>query len=224
MRIHGRAGGAVTGSQTLGAFGGVFTPGVLAVLGLVFFRRLGFVVGSTGLAWGLLMLALAGGIALLTSISLSAVATSRKARGTGDCFLPSRTLGIEFGGALGLALYLAQATSVAFYSVGFGEAAVALFGGSGLAVRLVAGGAAFAVFQLAYVGARLASRVAVRRPGDSGRRADVVPGRRPGGVGPVAAPAELVGGRRGAPVLGRSSPSSSRRWPASPSASARWET
>ena len=146
-------------SQTLGAFGGVFTPGVLAVLGLVFFRRLGFVVGSTGLARGLLMLALASGIALLTSISLSAIATSRKARGTGDCFLLSRTLGIEFGGALGLALYLAQATSVAFYSVGFGEAAVALFGGSGLAVRLVAGGAAFAVFQLAYVGARLASRV-----------------------------------------------------------------
>ncbi len=159
VTTHGRAAGGTSGSQALGVFGGVFTPGVLAVLGLVFFRRLGFVVGSTGLAGGLLMLALATAIALLTSISLSAVASSRKLRGTGDCFLLSRTLGVEFGGALGLALYLAQATSVAFYCIGFGEAAVALFGGSGLAVRLVAVGAALAMFQLAYVGARLATRV-----------------------------------------------------------------
>ena len=129
------------------------------MLGLVFFRRLGFVVGSTGLAWGLLMLALAGAIALLTSISLAAVAASRKLRGSGDGFLLSRMLGVEFGGALGLAFYLAQATLVAFYCIGFGEAAVALFGGSGLAARLAAAGAALAMLQLAYVGARLAPRV-----------------------------------------------------------------
>ncbi len=159
MTIAGRGAGGTTGSHALGAFGGVFTPSVIAVLGLVLFRRLGFVVGSTGLAGGLLMLALASTIALLTSLSLAAVAASRKVRGTGDCFLLSRTLGVEFGGALGLAFYLAQATSVAFYCIGFGEAAVALFGGSGLAVRLVAGGAALAMFQLAYAGVRPAGRV-----------------------------------------------------------------
>ena len=158
VTIAGRAAGGTTGSQGLGAFGGVFAPSVIAVLGLVLFRRLGFVVGSAGLAGGLLMLALASGIALLTGISLSAVAASRKVRGTGDGFLLSRTLGVEFGGALGLALYLAQATSVAFYCIGFGEAAVALFGGSGLAVRLVAGGAALAMAQLAYAGVRPAGR------------------------------------------------------------------
>lgn len=159
VTIAGRAAGGTTGSQGLGAFGGVFAPSVIAVLGLVLFRRLGFVVGSAGLAGGLLMLALASAIALLTGISLSAVAASRKVRGTGDGFLLSRTLGVEFGGALGLALYLAQATSVAFYCIGFGEAAVALFGGSGLAVRLVAGGAALAMAQLAYAGVRPAARV-----------------------------------------------------------------
>ena len=43
----------------LGTFGGVFTPSVLTILGIIFFRRLGFVVGSAGLTSALLMLALA---------------------------------------------------------------------------------------------------------------------------------------------------------------------
>ena len=163
VTTQGRAGGGAAGARAPGlfgtAFGGVFAPGVLAVLGLVLFRRLGFVVGSTGLARALLMLALAGAIALLTSLSLAAVAQSRKVRGSGDCFVPSRALGVEFGGAFGLALYLALATAVALYCSGFGEAAVALFGGSALAVRLAAGGAALAMIQLAYAGPRLAARV-----------------------------------------------------------------
>ena len=161
VTTHGRGAGGTSGPPAPSTFVGVFAPGLLAVLGLVFFRRLGFVVGSTGLAQGLLMLALASAIALLTSLSLSAVATSRKVRapGDGDGFFLSRALGVEFGGALGLALYLAQASSVAFYCIGFGEAAVGLFGGSGLAVRLAAVGTALAIFLLAYVGVRLGARV-----------------------------------------------------------------
>ena len=142
----------------LGTFGGVFTPSVLTILGIIFFRRLGFVVGSAGLTRALLMLALASAISVLTSISLSAIATNRKVHGGGDYYIISRTLGVEFGGALGLILFVAQAISVAFYCVGFGEGVASLIGGSDLVVRVSAVVAAVGLFQLAYAGADLATR------------------------------------------------------------------
>ena len=43
----------------LGTFGGVFTPSILTILGIILFRRLGFIVGSGGLAQALVMLGVA---------------------------------------------------------------------------------------------------------------------------------------------------------------------
>lgn len=91
---------------TLGTFAGVFTPSVLTILGIILFLRLGFVVGSAGLRGALAMIALAVGVAVLTSISLSAIATNIEVKGGGDYYLISRTLGMEFGGAIGIVLYL----------------------------------------------------------------------------------------------------------------------
>ena len=81
-----RGGGENAG---LGWFGGVFTPSVLTILGIIFFRRLGFVVGSVGLPQALFMLGLATLISVLTSISLSAVATNRKVKRGGPHRLDS---------------------------------------------------------------------------------------------------------------------------------------
>jgi amino acid transporter len=72
------------------------------------------VIGSAGLARGLVIIALANVISVLTSISLSAIATNLKVRGGGDYYLISRTLGLEFGGSIGLVLFLAQSVSIAF--------------------------------------------------------------------------------------------------------------
>ena len=160
--VHEKTGrsdqGGSRGNAGLGWFGGVFTPSVLTILGIIFFRRLGFVVGSAGLSQALLMLGLATLISVLTSISLSAVATNRKVKGGGDYYLISRTLGVEFGGALGLILFAAQAVSVAFYAVGFGEGIASVVGGSDSVVRLSAAVASFCLFGLAYSGADLATR------------------------------------------------------------------
>ena len=145
-------------SAGLGTFGGVFAPSILTILGIILFRRLGFVVGSIGLFQALVMLALATLISVLTSISLSAIATNRKVKGGGDYYLISRTLGVEFGGAIGLILYAAQAVSVAFYCVGFGEGVQSLVGGSEIVVRGSAAIAAVGLFALAYSGADLATR------------------------------------------------------------------
>ncbi len=43
---------------TLGTFGGVFTPSILTILGLVLFLRVAYVVGSVGLTQTLAILAL----------------------------------------------------------------------------------------------------------------------------------------------------------------------
>ncbi len=113
-------------SGTLGTFAGVFTPSVLTILGIILFLRLGYVVGSAGLGRALIIIALANTISVLTSFSLAAIATNLKVKGGGDYYLISRTLGLEFGGAIGIVLYLAQSISVAFYCIGFAEALSAM--------------------------------------------------------------------------------------------------
>lgn len=144
---------------TLGTFGGVFTPSVLTILGLILFLRVGYVVGTGGVLQALAVLGLATTISVLTSISLSAIATNRRVRGGGDYYLISRSLGVSFGGALGLVLFVAQAVSVGFYCVGFAEGIAGLSPqAAALPQVAVAGGAALVLFSLAYLGADLATR------------------------------------------------------------------
>lgn len=114
-------------TRKFGTFGGVFVPNTLTILGVILFMRSGWVVGNSGLWNALLMLVLANSVTLLSSLSLSAIATNTKAQGGGAYFLISRSLGLEMGGSVGMPLYLAQAISVAFYVVGFAESAQYLF-------------------------------------------------------------------------------------------------
>lgn len=105
-----------------GAFGGVFTPCTLTILGVIMFLRFGQVVGQAGF-YGALTIVLASKlITTLTSLSLSAIATNARVRGGGVYYIISRSLGVEFGGAIGIVFFLAQAISVAMYVLGFTEA------------------------------------------------------------------------------------------------------
>jgi amino acid transporter len=76
----------------LGTFDGVFTPSILTILGIILFLRLGYVVGNAGLARALMILALANGISVLTTFSLSAIATNLKVKGGGDYYFAGRLL------------------------------------------------------------------------------------------------------------------------------------
>ncbi len=144
---------------TLGTFSGVFTPSILTILGIILFLRLGYVVGSAGLGQALLIIGLANLISVLTSVSLAAVATNLKVKGGGDYYLISRTLGLEFGGAIGIVLFLAQSVSIAFYSIGFGEVLAVLvpFTMKGLP-QIIAAGAVLLLFVFAWLGADWAVR------------------------------------------------------------------
>lgn len=137
-----------------GTFGGVFTPNVLTILGVIMFLRSGWVVGSAGLTNALLILCIAKLITILTSLSLSAIATNIKVKGGGAYFLISRSLGLEIGGSIGVPLFLAQAISVAFYIVGFTESLQFLF--PDLNARLISSIVLVVIFVIAWVGADLA--------------------------------------------------------------------
>jgi amino acid transporter len=143
----------------LGTFAGVFTPSILTILGIILFLRLGYVVGEAGLGRALLILALANGISVMTSLSLSAVATNLRVKRGGDYYLISRTLGHEFGGAIGLVLFLAQAVSIGFYCIGFAEVMAGLLPAPYSAhPHLIAAAAAGLLFVFAWLGADWATR------------------------------------------------------------------
>lgn len=137
-----------------GTFGGVFTPNLLTILGVIMFMRTGWVVGNAGLKDALQILLIANLITLLTGLSLSSITTNLKVGGGGVYFLISRSLGLEVGGAVGLPLFLAQAVSVAFYIIGFTESLHYLI--PEFSDRLVSGGVLVALFFIAWVGADIA--------------------------------------------------------------------
>ncbi len=111
----------------MGTFGGVFTPSLLTILGVIMYLRFGWVVGNVGLIGTLLIVTLSTAITFLTSLSISAIATNTPVKGGGAYFLISRSLGAEIGGAVGIPLYLAQALSVSLYIIGFSESLSAVF-------------------------------------------------------------------------------------------------
>ena len=154
-----KTGGKNQPSGTLGTFAGVFTPSILTILGIILFLRLGYVVGSAGLGRALLILALANGISILTSFSLSAIATNLRVKGGGDYYLISRTLGLQFGGSIGIVLYLAQSVSIAFYCIGFGEVVADLTGSRlDYMPQIIAASALAFLFIFAWLGADWATR------------------------------------------------------------------
>jgi len=144
----------------LGAFAGVFTPSALTILGIILFLRLGYVVGAAGTAKAFVIIAMANVISVLTTFSLSAVSTNLKVKGGGVYYLISRTLGVEFGGAIGLVLFLAQAVSIAFYCIGFGEAIAAsgIARTDGVSPRIIAAAALAFLFVFAWMGADWATK------------------------------------------------------------------
>jgi amino acid transporter len=140
----------------LGTFGGVFTPSILTILGVIMYLRFGWVVGNVGLLGTLLIVTIATSITFLTSLSISAIATDQRVRVGGAYYMISRSLGLETGGAVGIPLFFAQALSVALYTIGFAESLVNVF--PVLDQRLVGIATTIAVAALALTSARAAIR------------------------------------------------------------------
>jgi amino acid transporter len=145
-------------SVGLGTFGGVYTPSILTILGVIMYLRFGWVVGNVGLIGTLIIVTLATSITFFTGLSISAIATDRVVRVGGAYYMISRSLGIETGGAVGIPLYFAQGLSVALYTIGFAESVVEAFPEFRTMQRAIALFTTLAVALLAMKSARTAIR------------------------------------------------------------------
>lgn len=108
-------------------FAGVFTPSILTILGVIMYLRFGWVVGNVGLLGTLVIVSLATSITFLTGLSIASIATDQMVKTGGAYYMISRSLGIETGGAVGIPLFMAQALSVALYTIGFAESFCRVF-------------------------------------------------------------------------------------------------
>ncbi|UII20117.1 amino acid permease [Fulvivirga ligni] len=100
----------------------VFFTAISTILGAIMFLRFGYAVGSVGFAGTLGIIVFANLVTIPTAMAIAEIATNQKVEGGGEYYIISRSFGINVGAAIGIALYLSQAISVAFYTIAFAEA------------------------------------------------------------------------------------------------------
>jgi len=91
----------VFGGNKLSTFDGVFVPVFFSIFGVILYTRMGWIVGSAGLSGLAVILIVGEAAALFTTLSICAICTNGTMRGGGAYYMISRTLGPEFGGAVG---------------------------------------------------------------------------------------------------------------------------
>ncbi|MEE4115700.1 MAG: amino acid permease [Marinilabiliaceae bacterium] len=105
----------------------VFFTAISTILGAILFLRFGYAVGTLGF-WGvLLIIALGHMVTIPTALAISELATNKRVEGGGEYFIISRSFGLNIGATIGIALFMSQAISVAFYVIAFTEAFEFLF-------------------------------------------------------------------------------------------------
>uniref|UniRef100_UPI003AB0F67E solute carrier family 12 member 6-like isoform X1 n=1 Tax=Centroberyx gerrardi TaxID=166262 RepID=UPI003AB0F67E len=105
-------------SPQMGTFMGVYLPCLQNIFGVILFLRLTWVVGTAGVLQGLCIVFMCCCCTMLTAISMSAIATNGVVPAGGSYFMISRSLGPEFGGAVGLCFYLGTTFAGAMYILG----------------------------------------------------------------------------------------------------------
>jgi len=111
-----------------GTFGGVFTPSILTILGVIMYLRLPMIVGEAGLWATIGIIIIAHIISVTTGLSVSSIATDKKVEAGGTYYMISRSLGLPIGGTLGLALFVGLSFSVSLYLIGFAESFLSYWG------------------------------------------------------------------------------------------------
>lgn len=105
--------------EGLSTFRGVFIPYITTVFGVILFMRIAVVTGNAGFSSVLLINLLSLILMLITTASLTSIITNFELEGGGIYYIISRTLGVEFGGAIGLSIFFSQVISIATCITGF---------------------------------------------------------------------------------------------------------
>ncbi|XP_007256977.3 solute carrier family 12 member 7 isoform X4 [Astyanax mexicanus] len=105
-------------SPQMGTFIGVYLPCLQNILGVILFLRMTWIVGTAGILEAFIIVAMCCSCTMLTAISMSAIATNGVVPAGGSYYMISRSLGPEFGGAVGLCFYLGTTFAGAMYILG----------------------------------------------------------------------------------------------------------
>ena len=114
----------------------VFFTAISTILGAIMFLRFGYAVGTVGLIGTFAIVLIGHVVTIPTAMAIAEIATNQKVEGGGEYYIISRSFGLVIGSAIGIALYLSQAISVAFYIIAFAEAAKPAIAWLGDNVRL----------------------------------------------------------------------------------------
>ncbi|CAG0902473.1 unnamed protein product [Darwinula stevensoni] len=156
------------GLHKMGWMEGVLMPCLLNIWGVMLFLRLSWVVGQTGIGEGLVLICACNLVTIITSISMSAIATNGQIKGGGIYYMISRSLGAEFGGAIGLMFTIANAVACAMYVIGFCDSLkdllrlefddTVIFDGGDNDTRIVGCATAVVILAIAAVGMKWVSK------------------------------------------------------------------
>lgn len=102
----------------MGTLMGVYFPTIQNIFGVILFIRLSWIVGIAGAVEAFFIVLTCCCCTLLTSISMSAIATNGVVPAGGSYFMISRALGPEFGGAVGILFYLGTTFASSMYVLG----------------------------------------------------------------------------------------------------------
>uniref|UniRef100_A0A671Q154 Solute carrier family 12 member 7-like n=1 Tax=Sinocyclocheilus anshuiensis TaxID=1608454 RepID=A0A671Q154_9TELE len=105
-------------SPQMGTFIGVYLPCLQNILGVILFLRMTWIVGTAGILEAFIIVTMCCSCTMLTAISMSAIATNGVVPAGGSYYMISRSLGPEFGGAVGLCFYLGTTFAGAMYILG----------------------------------------------------------------------------------------------------------
>ncbi|XP_071634658.1 solute carrier family 12 member 4 isoform X5 [Temnothorax longispinosus] len=109
---------AAGGGARMGTLIGVYLPCIQNIFGVILFIRLTWVVGTAGAIQGFFIVLCCCCVTMLTAISMSAIATNGVVPAGGSYFMISRSLGPEFGGAVGMLFYTGTTLAAAMYIIG----------------------------------------------------------------------------------------------------------
>jgi amino acid transporter len=115
------ANGPKKGNNGFGT-GPVFFTAISTILGAILFLRFGYAMGHQGFFGVIGIIALGHLVTIPTAMAVAEIATNQKVQGGGAYYIISRSFGLNIGASIGIALYLSQAISVAFYVIAFSEA------------------------------------------------------------------------------------------------------
>ena len=144
-------------AKKFGTFGGVFTPSILTLLGVIMYMRLPWITGQMGL-WGTLAIIFVAHIVSgCTGLSVASIATDKRVETGGTYYIISRSLGLPIGGTLGWALFAGLSLSVSLYLIGFAEVFLGLVGMEATLdnIRIMGSIILFAVLVLTFISTSL---------------------------------------------------------------------